>query len=489
MRENISTIFGTPERERHYLSDYWKSVCENISTIFDTPQRERHLICPYRKWVLISISDMYVRECYTQTVEVFRQLRQEAPPNDPALLLLTGTSGVGKSGLLEYLLLCLVKEANNKGEIWRIRLTKLQSEKTPAESVVFSTDGNVHVDDNGLVDFLLSDSVDISDLNKQKVRWGCVLATSEKSTESKHFEKSTGVATCCVPVWSLEELREISPFSAAETEIRYAVFGGSARHFLGFEPRPLPSVSPYSYVAETVEWFFDEEKQANALTELQWNKIVGYLVRRISSSANKEHDATCIAVKGLMWHTNDNLVFFFASQFMSLLAQHILTQQETNLKEALKKVIGASGVGCTYEYLGNKQLLARRQSFRLIPLNRNSKPLQWTVPNLKLQKFRTIEDIGRLSVGSYGMPISSQFALIDAVVQPDKLLNYTIASRHKGGDAIRELRAQLQETDPTKHKFIWMVPTPGDFKAQRDLGDIAQYAMSYEMWVERSRKK
>lgn len=52
-----------------------------------------------------------------------------------------------------------------------------------------------------------------------------------------------------------------------------------------------------------------------------------------------------------------------------------------------------------------------------------------TEPKFQLQKFRTIEEIGCLSVGSYGMTISAQLAWIDAVVQPDTLPNYTIASQ------------------------------------------------------------
>lgn len=172
------------------LSDHWKSVCHNIFAIFDTPGRDRHLISPSGSWELICSGDMYIREFYTETAEEFRRMHAEAKPKHPACLFITGTSGVGKSGLLEYLLLCLVKEAQAKGETWTIRLRKPRSEKLHAMDVVLSTpcDGDVFTDDTGTTDFLLSDSVAISDGDRRVTRRGCVLATSEKPAESNYFD-------------------------------------------------------------------------------------------------------------------------------------------------------------------------------------------------------------------------------------------------------------------------------------------------------------
>lgn len=58
------------------FSGQWKRVCGNISAIFATATGDRHLTCPAGRWELINTSDMYVRDCYTQTAGQFQRLRQ-----------------------------------------------------------------------------------------------------------------------------------------------------------------------------------------------------------------------------------------------------------------------------------------------------------------------------------------------------------------------------------------------------------------------------
>ena len=85
-----------------------------------------------------------------------------------------------------------------------------------------------------------------------------------------------------------------------------------------------------------------------------------------------------------------------------------------------------------------------------------------------------------LRVGTYGIPFRSNFPLIDAVVQPDILINFTIAKFHKGAHfALEKLRTNLLEKDRQKHKFIWMVEDPKNFPKQDGLEGIKQFAMSY----------
>lgn len=135
------------------ISDHWIAVCMNIGNIFDTASNAGHLTSPSAIWRLINTQDMYVRQCYTEMVQGFQRVKATARPGFPALVHLTGTSGVGKSGLLEYLLLCLTKEASEKSVVWRIRLKKLMSEKVPALDVVLWTDGRSDEYDNNPVDF------------------------------------------------------------------------------------------------------------------------------------------------------------------------------------------------------------------------------------------------------------------------------------------------------------------------------------------------
>lgn len=94
----------------------------------------------------------------------------------------------------------------------------------------------------------------------------------------------------------------------------------------------------------------------------------------------------------------------------------------------------------------------------------------WEVPKFRLQKFRRTEDIINLRTGTYGIPYRANFPLIDAIVQPDKVINFTITKIHKGAN-------QDVESLRKKHKFIWMVEDPEKFSKQEGLGDIKQYVM------------
>lgn len=89
-----------------------------------------------------------------------------------------------------------------------------------------------------------------------------------------------------------------------------------------------------------MEWFFAEERRGNVLVEEKWKRILKYLVECLSSSNNKERETTRIAaVKALIWHTDNCEKFFYASRFMAMLAQRILTQHESSLKEALRSIV------------------------------------------------------------------------------------------------------------------------------------------------------
>jgi hypothetical protein len=282
-----------------------------------------------------------------------------------------------------------------------------------------------------------------------------------------------------MPVWSYEELLKISPFTPAESSIRYAIFGGSARNFLG-SGSDFPVTEPFDYVGQTMNWFFHEEKTKKNLSEEQWNDIGEYLEECLLSSNNKERDSSRIAVKALMWHTDNCREFFYASRFMAMLSQHILNQHESSLKEALRSVVTASGIGYCFEYLGHKEMLHGSRTFRVQGKGTGTAGFNWKIPKFRLQMFRNEEDIASLGPGTYGIPYRSNFPLIDAVVQPDTLINYTITKLHKGANAeLASLRRYLLETDPKKHKFIWMVEDPEKFSKQDGLDDIKQYAMCY----------
>lgn len=251
-------------------------------------------------------------------------------------LAYVGTSGIGKSGFLQLLLVYLIYEAYKNSTAYAIRLKMFISDRSPPEDWLLHTNGHCSLYNGAKVDYYLSDSVDISSRDLSYFRIACILATSENLTQ---FSKIPERIFIPMPTWSYDELLQISPFSESESEIRYAIFGGSARHFLG-SGSDYPISEPFDYVSEMMEWFFAEERRGNVLVEEKWKRILKYLVECLSSSNNKERDTTRIAaVKELMWHTDNCEKFFYASRFMAMLAQRILTQHESSLKEALRSIV------------------------------------------------------------------------------------------------------------------------------------------------------
>lgn len=70
----------------------------------------------------------------------------------------------------------------------------------------------------------------------------------------------------------------------------------------------------------------------------------------------QDKDTTTIAVKALMWHTDDCKKFFYTARLIAALAQRILNQCESSLKAALRRVVSGSGLDYCFEYLGQESL-------------------------------------------------------------------------------------------------------------------------------------
>ena len=103
-----------------------------------------------------------------------------------------------------------------------------------------------------------------------------------------------------------------------------------------------------------------------------------------------------------------------------------------------------------------------------------------TTNNLKLQRFRTIEDISNLPDNVYGLPFAPNFPLIDSVIQPNTLIQFCIGdshdkiSSHKLADIVGKLRG-----DPKDFRMIF-VNDSNNFGFQSSIESIDQYILSYK---------
>jgi hypothetical protein len=92
--------------------------------------------------------------------------------------------------------------------------------------------------------------------------------------------------------------------------------------------------------------------------------------------------------------------------------------------------------------------------------------------------IRNISDVAELLVGHYGLPTFSNFPLVDAVIQPDTLIQFTVSpEKHKGAvDRLDDIRNQLSASRD-QHRIVFVIPAfnKDSFKYQENLSSIRQY--------------
>jgi hypothetical protein len=494
-RELENAAFGTNNKRVSLnigIWSHWEELCATVDKVWDAGSTCGYLTSPTTDgWVITSGPKIYIRPRYHELLKKFVDSRSKFAKSEQRLCAgVVGTSGIGKSNFLQFLLVFLVHEARATRSVISIRVTTMDSNKKASNCYLLFSDGsystNTFETSHSKVDYHLSDSVDIGESSVCNIRRACFLASSEKSEEYGQFFKLRNRFVFTMPMWSYNELLNISPFPAVESKIRYEVFGGSARHFLGGGCDDGVLSASFMFIGELFDWCFGDEFAAAIPSEDECKMkaiICNYIQESLCAAKNRNSDSTATAIKSLMWHSNDNAEFFFASRFMALLAGEICGRQEDTLKEGLKRLTGMSGCGTAFENLGHKKMLAGSHCYKLVskvPKGSTKLPnLPLTLNQLALKKFRDVSDIGSLTVGTYGMPSATNFALIDAVIQPDVVINYTAGNRHKGGD-LKEIRAQLLERDPKKHKLVWIVEDPNTWEYQTGIGDIQQYAINLD---------
>ena len=167
----------------------------------------------------------------------------------------------------------------------------------------------------------------------------------------------------------------------------------------------------------------------------------------------------------------------WASKFVEILIGSVVDQIDGNMLKILEELNGSSGMGIAFESVGHKKLTNSKSEYPLFALNKPYQRQNKTVNssmhfNHPIRLIRNIEDIGMLNENEYGLPMIGNFPLIDAVIQPNKLINFTVSNRLLTDWRTVNYNARIVIV--TKHSNL------DTFQYMSDLSAIRQYVTTYE---------
>lgn len=426
------------------------------------------------KWIG-DVDVLYNRPCY----EVVTMDIENASLSQ---VLVIGTPGIGKTLYLQAFLVHLARRARVEGRALPTIHYMYFDDGAKLVTLSLLANGSVvdisNVADRPEPDYLLSDSVDLVTASSRIL---CLEVASDKKANYKCFAKRVKKAsskgkTIVMPLFSLDELMCIMPLGmdVATAEFRFQIYGGSARNFMGEQ---LEDVDVLPVVDETLMALFSGIKASHSQA---WHMVATEIsAQLLSGKDSKEVPQT---VNSMMWHMLERRSKTWASTFMEWLAAAIIDERTADVVDELEQIIGKSGIGNLFEALSHRKLTKSAVSFLLKPLLASLPPAkpEFEVAefNLPIVRFKTIEEIGNLPDGSYGLPMNSNFPVIDSVVQPLTLIQFTVSpQKHEGSlKMLPAIRAQLREKDPSKHRLIFVIPLENvkTFRYHANLPEIRQ---------------
>jgi len=281
-----------------------------------------------------------------------------------------------------------------------------------------------------------------------------------------------------MPLFSLEELETIKRTSISSncSYFTWLIFGGSARNFVRGVPATKTSILPV--VNDAMEYFFKDTTYKKDFPEA-WSKALMIL----SEDFMIEGEYSMNVINSIMLHRLENHQMIWASKFMAYLAGVILDDNETSLRNLLQSVLGRKVGDVVFESLAHRQLTSSKKPFKILERFKKFSPKTPNYKevvnfNLPVALIRSIDDVAFLKEGFYGLPVFENFPLVDAIIQPNILIQFTNSPEyHKGAaNKLSEIRSLLLERNQTNHKMIFVIPVENvqTFKYQSDL-NIPQF--------------
>ena len=171
---------------------------------------------------------------------------------------------------------------------------------------------------------------------------------------------------------------------------------------------------------------------------------------------------------------------------------------DATINSQLKGILCKSGYGSLFESVGHLKLIRCETEFNLYPLlprrsTASKDSVKFSAFKMQTIVIREVTDICKLDNDTYGLPLFDNFPLVDAIIQPNTLIQYTVArTDHKGAiDQLDRIRDQLSDKNLANHRMIFVVSRDNfnTFKYQEDLSDIRQYITTDAPLVQNTKKR
>lgn len=150
---------------------------------------------------------------------------------------------------------------------------------------------------------------------------------------------------------------------------------------------------------------------------------------------------------------------------------------EVSLWNELDKLLDGGGKGLMFEALGHMKLTQTNKEYTAKILKKGGRKCITVTFNLPKVLIRSVADIATLDGGCYGLPIFGNFMLVDAIIKPNIMLQFTVSRKH----GIANLRANLGGLRKDD-KLIFIIPPEnfGKFSYVGVPANLDCYCMTWE---------
>jgi len=472
---------------------FFKAICAEV--VISTSDSGKHISLSNKvAWDGCVQYWLYERKCYLELEAIIRKENVKS-------VLVLGTPGTGRTLFMMWLMWRTVSTRRAGTDI-SFRVTII------GESTIFfcttRNGGTVEEYDSfkhGKPDYYFSDSVDVPYVNFSKILTLLVSSDHEEHVELFHEALSTHASILdgrvevshglilVMPLFSFVESvqlkkREISASHLAVCTLKYDVVGGCARNLMdsGLVGRTDRKLN--EFVSSLYDDFFPVD--ASSVDVREW--AISIIVDALVSVTNKEQ--ANLVCRSLFRHCSVHKLYraavetIWASPFLAFVAGAIADIRDGELYH-LKDILIGAGERYVFEYYHGHRFLRDavndNEPYPVIDLSTSeATAIKLSVKRIVL--LRTVEDIGKLKIGDCGIPTTTNFPLVDAVVKGatmDKelvnlLINFTVGTKRDESDTLPMLTAMLGPDARSVELFIVSEANLHSFKGSGH--DIAQYA-------------